>query len=352
MGGGRFAFVVHALSPIHRRVVGLRRARPGLLFGLDDGAGPWSGGGRLARYHMSGDGHPIEGDILAISLDPQQMLSDQQRAVARMERMVREWSQRRGYQAVGLGSLCAVVGGRGTALAERLEVPVTTGAAATAWALWKNVSAVADARGIAGPIAVVGSAGPVGRAVAGLLASEGRLVRVDSKRGGRKLAVEVCRSVEDTVADAPLVVGAGPTGGTVDPDWVSAEAVVVDVAIPGTLRGRPSNGVTVLAGEAVTMPPELSNGGWGPLYQVFAGYGPWQLFACVIEPLVMVSQGRREPYALGRKLQPETVMAFGVAAEQLGFRARLARGFLEVRPEGSRLPRLSALVGRVASSDG
>jgi predicted amino acid dehydrogenase len=185
--------------------------------------------------------------------------------------------------------------------------------------------------------------------VAALLAAEGRLVRVDSKRGGRKLPVEVCRSVEDAVAGAPLVVGAGPTGGSVDAQWVEPDAVVVDVAIPATLRGRPPKGVTVLAGEAVSMPPELSNGGWGPLYQVFAGYGPWQLFACVIEPLVMVSQGRREPYALGRKLLPDTVREFGVAAEQLGFRARLARGFFQVRPEGSRLQRLSTRMGRVGS---
>jgi len=345
VGGGRFAFVVHALSPIHRRIIGLRRARPGLLLGFDDGADPWSGRGRLARYRLDLDGEAIEGDILAISLDPEQMLTDQGRAVSRMERVVREWTGHRGYKAVGLGSLCAVVGGRGTALAERLEVPVTTGAAATAWALWRNVAAVADARGIVGPIAVVGSAGPVGRAVAALLASEGRLVRVDSKRGGRKLAVEVCSSIEDTLDGAPLVVGAGPTGASVEPEWVAPGAIVVDVAIPLTIKGRPPEGVTVMAGEAVSMPPELHNGGWGPLYQVFAGYGPWQLFACVIEPLVMVSEGRREPYALGRKLSPDTVRAFGEAAERLGFRARLASGFFEVRPDGRRLGGLRRLVG-------
>ncbi len=345
MGGGRFAFVVHALSPIHRRFIGLRRARPRVVLGFDDGAGPWSGRGRLARYRFDLPGDAIEGDILAVALDPEQMLTDQARAVARMERVVREWTVHRGYQAVGLGSLCAVVGGRGTALAERLDVPVTTGAAATAWSLWRNVAAVADARGIDGPIAVVGSAGPVGRAVAALLAAEGRMVRVDSKRGGRKLPVEVCGSVEDCVTGSPLVVGAGPTGATVEPMWLTPHAVVVDVAIPGTLRSRPSAGVTVLAGEAVSMPEKLHNGGWGPLYQVFAGYGPWQLFACVIEPLVMVHEGRKTPYALGRKLSPDTVRAFGEAAERMGFRARLARGFVEVRPEGGPVARIRKMLG-------
>jgi len=340
----RFAFLVHALSPVHRHFIGLRRAKPGLLFGWDDGVDPWSGGGRLARYRL-GD---MEGDILSVPLGPEQMLTDQARAVARMERMVRTWSQHRGYEAVGLGSLCAVVGGRGTALAERLDMPVTTGAAATAWALWRNVAAVADARGISGPIAVVGSAGPVGQAVAALLADEGRLVRVDSRRGGKGIAVEVCRDLADTVADAPIVVGAGPTGGTLDPSLVAPDTVMIDVAIPATFRSPPPRSVEVLAGEAVAVPDTLTRGAWGALYQLLAGYGPWQLYACVIEPLVMVAEGRKEPFACGRKLSPATVRAFAESAERLGFRARLARGFFEVPPTGqSRLwswsPR--ALVG-------
>jgi predicted amino acid dehydrogenase len=270
------------------------------------------------------------------------MLVDQSRAVARMERMIRVCDDHRGYRAVGLGSQCAVVGGRGTALADRVSVPVTTGGAATAWALWRNVSAVADARGITGPIAVVGSSGPVGRVVAGLLAEEGRHVRVDSRRGGRGASVEVCRTIEDTVADAALVVGAGPTGSTLDPSLVRPDVLMVDVAIPATFAGPPPESAEVYAGEAVGVPTALRRGLWGGLYQVLAGYGPWQLYACVIEPLVMVAQGRTEPYAMGRKLDPETVRAFGAAATELGFRARLARGMFEVHPAGGRWTRARA----------
>ncbi len=328
MSSGRFAFVVHALSPAHRRLIGLRRATPGIALGWNDGTDPWSGLGRLARYRLGG----IEGDILTIPLDPQQMLTDQGRAVARMERVVREWDARRGYQAVGLGALAAVVGGRGEALAERLPMPVTTGAAATAWALWQNAATVADLRNIVGPIAVIGTASPVGRAVAELLSKEGRAVRVDSRRGGKGLAVEVCDSLEDLVADAPLLVGAGPTGGTLDPDWVRPDSIMVDVAIPNTFSRPPPSTVAVMAGEAVAVPPNLTRGGWGALYQVFAGYGPWQLYACVIEPLLMVAESRTTPYALGRKLTGQTVRELGEVATSLGFRPRLARGFFEVDP--------------------
>lgn len=336
----RFAFLVHALSPVHRHIIGIRRARPQLLFGLDDGTDPWSGGGRLARYRL-GD---IEGDILAVPLDPEQMLVDQGRAVSRMERMVRTWTAHRNYEAVGLGSLCAVVGGRGTALAGRLDIPVTTGAAATAWALWRNVVAVAEARNITGPIAVVGSSGPVGRAVATLLAEEGRHVRVDTRRGGKGISAEVCRDVADAVADAQLVVGAGPTGGTLDPSLVRPDVLMVDVAIPATFSGPAPAGAEVYAGEAVAVPGTLDRGLWGALYQVLAGYGPWQLYACVIEPLVMVAEGRTAPFASGRRLDAATVREFGEAAGKLGFRARLARGFFEVHPSGSRWTRMRRML--------
>ncbi len=339
----RFAFVVHSLSPVHRHFIGLRRGDLGLMFGLNDGLDPWAGGGRLARYRL-GD---LEGDILAVPLGPEQMLVDQARAVARMERVVRAWHARRNYEAVGLGSLCAVVGGRGTALADRLSMPVTTGAAATAWALWKNVAAVADARGITGPIAVVGSSGPVGRVVAALLAEEGRHVRVDTRRGGKGLSVEVCRDVADTVADAPLVVGAGPTGGTLDPKLVRPDVLMVDVAIPATFNAAPPRDAEVFAGEAVGVPASLKRGIWGGVYQTLAGYGPWQLYACVIEPLVLVAEGRTEPYALGRKLEPATVRAFGEAASALGFRARLAQGVFEVDPAGTRWTRVRRRLRRL-----
>ena len=148
--------------------------------------------------------------------------------------------------------------------------------------------------------------------------------------------MEVCASVEDTVHDAPLLVGAGPTGGTLDPALVRPDALMVDVAIPGTFSERPPATVEVYAGEAVGVPAALQRGIWGALYQVLAGYGPWQLYACVIEPLVMVAEGRTEPFAVGRKLDAATVRAFGDAAVALGFRARLARGMFEVQPSKGR----------------
>lgn len=317
----RFAFLVHALSGPHQRILGLRHFTPGLALGRRDGTSPHDLG-EIARVGLR---NLVDGVVIDVPMTPEQMLADQGRALARMERAVRALQRAGPVQAVGLGSLCAVVAGRGEALAERVDVPITTGGAATAWSLLENTRAVLARR--PGPVAVLGARSPVGRAVAALLSADGVPVVVDNKRAARGLAVEVATSPEEAARACPVVVGAGPTGGTLDPAALRPDAVLVDVAIPATPSGAVAPGVRCFAGEAVRVPPTWTRGGWGRIYQVIAGYGPFQVYACLIEPLVMAAQGRTRPYALGRSLDPDDVARFGEAATAYGFTPRLARGW-------------------------
>jgi predicted amino acid dehydrogenase len=246
-----------------------------------------------------------------------------------MERAVALAQEEGPLEAVGLGALCAVVAGRGEALGERLDIPVTTGAAATTWALSQNTQKIAEHQG-GGPVAVVGSSGVVGHAVAASLVEAGLVVRVDSRRGARGLDVEVCAGPEEAVKTCTIVVGAGPTGGTLDGQALEPGSVVVDVAIPGTLRGRVPKGIQVLAGEAMSLPEGWTRGGWGHVFHLMAGYGPRQVFACLVEPLVLAAQGGTEPFSQGRRLEPGSVAKFGEAAREFGFHPRLARGWSRV----------------------
>lgn len=277
----------------------------------------------LCRLGLEG---VAEGVIVGIPMTPAQMLEDQERALTRMIRAVAVAGD---VRAVGLGSLCAVVASRGEALAERVPMPVTTGAAATAWALWQNVRAVHALRG--GPVAIVGASGAVGGAVAALLAEEGVPLRLDHPRAARNLAeAQGFSSPAEAVAGCGLIVGAGPTGATLPAAAVSPGAIVVDVALPATILGRTPRGVRVLAGEAVSLPAGWRRDGWGQLYHLLAGYGPWQVFACLVEPLILAASGRDAPFALGRRVDPLTVRAFGEAAAALGFQPRLARGWTKI----------------------
>jgi len=264
-----------------------------------------------------------EGMVVGVPMVPHDLLGDQQRAV---DRMVDAVALAGNVSAVGLGSLCAVVGGRGDELAARLSVPVTNGGAATAWALLENVRNVLAVRGVQ-RVAVVGSRGPVGQAVVRCLVEDGVRVRVDHNRAAKGLDVEVVTGAEAVVAGCSVIVGAGPTGGTVPAAAVAPGSVVIDVAIPGTLVGRPDPSVLVLAGEAVSFPANWKKGFWGGLYHVLSGYGPDQVFACLIEPLVMATTGRTDPFSIGRNLASVDVEAFGDAARALGFAPRLASGW-------------------------
>lgn len=334
-----FTFVVHALAPAHRVFLGVRAARPLLMAGLSSGE-EFDAVFPICELGIEG----MTGVVVGSALGPEQMLSDQERALLRMERAVRvaqEWSQTRGraLAAVGLGSLCAVVAGRGTALAERVDVPVTTGGAATAWALWKNAREATFAQFASGRppthVAVVGSRSPVGRVVASLLAEGGVPVRVDHKRTASVLSDRgVTHAANDALfAGRPVVVGAGPTGGALPAALLPPGTAVVDVAIPATFTGPRPAGVVELAGEAVCLPTTWRRDGWGQLYHVLSGYGPRQVFACVIEPLVLAASHRGRPFALGRALDEQTVREFGAAAAGLGFAPRLAQGWRGITPQ-------------------
>ena len=108
---------------------------------------------------------------------------------------------------------------------------------------------------------------------------------------------------------------------------VVVDAVVVDVALPGTVTGRAPDAMRILAGEALSLPAGWRRGALGTLYHCVAGYGPWQVFACVVEPLVQAALGRNEPFAIGRSVAPETVREFGRHASAMGFQPRLSEGW-------------------------
>ncbi len=304
----RFAFLVHALSRFHRGAMGVPQGRLGLIFHRRDGSAV-EDISTLCRFQLAG---VAEGVVVGIPLTPEQMLTDQDLA---LERMVAAVASLDGVAAVGLGSLCAVIAGRGEALAERVSVPITTGAAATAWALSENTLALRPE----GQVGIIGSRGPVGRVVSEILAAAGVSILVDSKRTGRSLKVPHADSPEAVAAACDVVVGAGPTGATLDPAALRPGATVVDVAIPATIRGAIPAGVRVLSGEAVTPAPGWTRGFWGSAYHLLAGYGYSQVYACLLEPLVLAASGQTEPLAQGRRVSAVAVARFGTAARAMGF---------------------------------
>jgi predicted amino acid dehydrogenase len=238
----------------------------------------------------------VEGVVVGVPMLPDQLLADQALALRMMERAVQIAAP---VQFVGLGSVLAAVAGRGAALQEACGIPVTTGNAATAWTAAEVVKRVAAGR----PVAVLGGRGAVGKAIADQL--PGAVLDPDDVRA------------------FPVVVGASTTGGVLAPDALAPGATLVDVALPPTLTGPPADGVTVLAGESLSLPPGWRRDAWGHVFHLVAGYGWRSVYACLIEPLLALRVDRRAPFAQGRRVRAEDVRAFGDAAMAAGFAPEL-----------------------------
>jgi len=273
------------------------------------------------------------GEVISVPWMPHELVEDQSAAVDAMAQAVDLLEE---DTSIGLGSLLAVVGARGEALAQRTGLPITTGAAATSWTAIQNCLRVLEYSGET-EVALLGFSGTVGEAVAEGLVSSG--VTVFAGGRGRALARRAedlgvtLTSIEEAVRGRRVVVGAGTTGGILEPSYLEPHAVLLDVALPSTLkRGRIPKGVVQLAGEAMSLPKGWKRGFWGRLYHVLGGYGPSQIFACLAEPMVMAAHGIREPFAQGRRLPIDRVQAFGEAASALGLEARLASGWRAFDP--------------------
>lgn len=333
----RFVFLVHPFTDPVRRVAALRSARPRL--GLKRSYEPALDDARpICRLVLDTPGRLVEGVVATVPILPYDLLDDQEAALGMMRAAVARAGG--AVDVVGLGSVLAVVAGRGTALQQHLWQPVTTGAAATAWAAAENAKAAARGLGCwpQGPIAVLGHRGTVGSAVIELLQEDGcERLRVAARDGqarrARKQGLEPFDDEAAAVAGCSVVVGASTTGGILSPDALAQGSVLVDVAIPRTLDGLPRRGTRVLAGEAVLPPPSYRQGRWGALYHLLAGYGPAHLFACLMEPMIMAAEGRRRPFAQGRRVASEDLRDIRRLAPKWGFRPVLASRWRTVPPD-------------------
>lgn len=310
------AFLVHPLTPAQRRLLGVRLADRDLLRGR-----PSDRVAEIARLDVATRRGEVRVHVVAVPDLPDALVASQQRALD-LQLAAARIAERAGARVIGLGSALAVVAGRGSALADRTPLPVTTGQAATAWtcaALTRLVAADV-------PIGILGFAGTVGEAVAAALASTHR-VHVDATtpaavRRAHALGARV-GTPDEVLASSAVLVAARPTGPSLDPRALPAGVTVIDLANPPTLAPGPRPpGVVELAGETLGWPGAVRGGTWGGLWRFFAGYEHGSAYACLAEPIAAAALGT-SGWSGGRRLTPEAVSACGEALGSLGFTPRL-----------------------------
>lgn len=316
----RFAFAIHPLVASQRRLLGIRHRDRALLRNRHSEQVR-----TIGRIRVSTDLGPSEGWILGVPSLPAELLEDQAAALARQQDAA-ALAHALGARALGLGSVLAIAGGRGSILADTAPLPVTTGQAATAWACSALVEQVA---GPGERVGILGARSTVGDAIARLLV-EGRPVsaeargKADHARFGA-LGVHGCDR-DDLLDTCSIVVGASTTGPSLPAGALRPGTVLLDLANPRTLEPGPlPPGVVVMAGETLAWPRGgVGGGAWGRLWRLFAGYEGGLAYACLTEPLAMAVTASGT-FSRGRRLDLEAVRACGATLTELGFRPRLHR---------------------------
>ncbi|MBN2798698.1 MAG: hypothetical protein JXX28_06065 [Deltaproteobacteria bacterium] len=322
----RFGFLVHPLTPLHRRVTGVRRGHWAML---RDGPAGIEAVGLLARLVIPTLMGPAEGFIVGVPDLGAQLAEGQERARVHRERAARI-AEAHGAQVIGLGNALAVVAGRGQRLVEDTGLPITTGHAATAWSA-VEITQLAAARHGAGPVGVLGFKGAVGDAVAEGLARRGRQVLVEDsgprvRRRARELGLQAVGQ-EELLATSRYLVGASTTGPSLAPEALRSGTVLIDLSLPPTLSpGRLPRGVRLYAGETLSYPETIDTTDlWGAAWLAFAGYGKGVIYACLAEPAVLALAGLHEP-RVGRRVSTAVVEQTGALLTQAGLRPALRPG--------------------------
>lgn len=277
-------------------------------------------------------GHWLVGRIASVPFTPEEMVADQARAVAAITEAA-QTLQGWGARSVGLGAVAAVVGGRGRAVAQAVQAPVTTGHSLTTWAALRTAELAAAHYGLdrdAG-FAVLGAPGPVALGLAACLSQrhERVLLAIDplpppvARFLRRWPRVQVLPRA-DALAGARLVLGASSTGDAVRQEELAPGTVFVDVAQPRDLALPPTRrDVAVLDGELVSLPPGAQLPPLSRIYSRIVGQGARHILACFAEPMVLALLDPARATRLSRPARfprPADIAALGELAERAGFR--------------------------------
>lgn len=340
----RFGYIVHYPSyrDFIRRGVGripfirniINKLEPALLKRAILMTGPeeWF---RIARI-KSYDGSLAEGIIVMCPFIPEQIATEgDERILGKLEEAA-SIAIREGAQIIGLAGFASIVGDEGQKLADRLQIPITSGNTYTAALVMDGVRQAADNRGVDltdCKMAIVGAAGDIGSVCARVFSKEVReldlVVRRDTGAEefvrsfqGSRAEVRVSRSIKQAIGDADVIIAATSSITTlIEADDVMSGCIICDVAIPHNVafdlldkRGD----IFAFEGGLARIPgfAEVDKPHW---WRELSPDGR-TVFGCLAEVMLLTLEGRLESFSLGRgRITEEAVRDIGHLAEKHGF---------------------------------
>lgn len=291
----------------------------------------------ITGIQSAATGKAIKGWFIACPFTPPTMMALPPETVYRKIVACGGMAEELGARILGLGAYTSVVGDGGVTIAERLEMPVTTG---DSYTIVMAVEAIREAAKVMGramhdsTVAVVGATGAIGKTCAQILAREaGKLILV----GRRADAVDEIRArctgfaadVTGTTdiraiynADLILTVTSA-VHAVIEPQHLKPGAVVCDVARPRDVSrtvAEKRDDVLVIEGGMVEVP--------GPVdFHFDFGFPPGKSYACMAETMALALEGRYEDYTVGKEISIERADEIAEIAARHGFKLSGFRSF-------------------------
>jgi fatty aldehyde-generating acyl-ACP reductase len=338
----RFGFLIHPLGmqDVVRYAPTAKGKREALVSKILEWMPPYQAS-EISGVRSRHTGDEVVGNFITIPMLPRQFLEKERAWV--LDRVIQGalLAQTNGAQIVGLGGYTSVVGDAGRAIAEKLDVGVTSGnsyTVATAMEATLAAARVMDLDLSRSNVAVVGATGAIGSVCSRLLAQQVQRLSLVARSRQRlqalaerihedgNCAVSIDTDLERGIREADVIVSATASGGgIIRPEFLKVGAVVCDVALPHDVSrevARLRKDVLVIEGGVVQVPGDAS-------FNFDFGYPDGHSLACMAETMILTMENRFEDYSLGRGLCLDKVQEISRLAQRHGFRTSGFRAFDE-----------------------
>jgi predicted amino acid dehydrogenase len=282
-------------------------------------------------------GRELRGWLIACPFTPPTMMSLPVETVYKKIVACGHMAEELGAKILGLGAFTSVVGDAGKTIADRLDIPVTTG---DSYTVAMAVAAIREAARVMGvplrqaTVAVVGATGAIGKTCAQLLAGESaRLILVGrqieplealrEQCEGQGADVSASTDIRSIYAADLILAVTSAVHAVIEPQHLKPGAVVCDVARPRDVSKRVAaerDDVLVIEGGMVEVPGE-------PDFHFNFGFPPRKAYACMAETMALALDGRYEDYTIGKDISVAQAQEIDGIAARHGFKLSGFRSF-------------------------
>lgn len=304
---------------------------------------------RVLRYipsfevsHITGIESPMnqaEGWFVVCPLTSAQILNLSEDFV--LDKIVRagKTAEKLGAKILGLGAFTSVVGDAGISIAQKMDIPVTTGNSYTVSTAIEGTMVAAARMGLdmkTANVVILGATGSIGACCAQILAKEVRYLTLAARDEAKLnrlaeriyltsgLSVRIRSDVSAALRNADIVIAVtSALDSIIAAEDLKPGAVVCDVARPRSVSrevAEKRRDVLVIEGGIVEVPGDVA-------FNFDFGFPDKMAYACMAETMILALEGRYESFTLGRHLTVRQISIMRDLAKKHGFKLAGLRSF-------------------------